>query len=365
MLQMFVNKNEQTSQIDTKRPAWCIFGKQNQNVETLLFKGKFYDWPSNFQEIKSVLDVGTNLNKPSSTQRPPSIVETLKPADVYKMLVKQNNPVNMILEQINTGRGRYWYDSIEMRGHHVQTIGLNVWHLSENERHELSKTSYGQFYSDDVYIVRWKYKLIPIGNDNTLERKTDISRDRIAYWIWQGINASPNEKGLSALMAILLNEEKGPHIHVIQEHEEAAFLQLFDGTFTIHMGKRNQLKPKKTPWRLYVFLGEIDVETHWWELNVNSANLRSRTSFLLINNIENLMLLWHGYGTTDEQQILASKSAMKLRERCSEEFHFDGQTEDIEFFEMEEGDEIELFWDGINERNHERRYYSLLNSKID
>ncbi|CAF0992532.1 unnamed protein product [Rotaria sordida] len=355
------DKNEQTSQIDTKRPAWCIFGKQNQNVETLLFKGKFYDWPSNFQEIKSVLDVGTNLNKPSSTQRPPSIVETLKPADVYKMLVKQNNPVNMILEQINTGRGRYWYDSIEMRGHHVQTIGLNVWHLSENERHELSKTSYGQFYSDDVYIVRWKYKLIPIGNDNTLERKTDISRDRIAYWIWQGINASPNEKGLSALMAILLNEEKGPHIHVIQEHEEAAFLQLFDGTFTIHMGKRNQLKPKKTPWRLYVFLGEIDVETHWWELNVNSANLRSRTSFLLINNIENLMLLWHGYGTTDEQQILASKSAMKLRERCSEEFHFDGQTEDIEFFEMEEGDEIELFWDGINERNHERRYYSLLN----
>ncbi|CAF5132976.1 unnamed protein product, partial [Rotaria sp. Silwood1] len=28
---------------------------------------------------------------------------------------------------------------------------------------------------------------------------------------------------------------------------------------------------------------------------------------------------------------------------------------------MEEGDEIELFWEGINERNHERKYYSLLN----
>lgn len=72
---------------------------------------------------------------------------------------------------------------------------------------------------------------------------------------------------------------------------------------------------KNSSWRLYIFLGEIDVETHWWELNVNIANLRSRTSFLLVNNNENLMLLWHGYATTDEQQTLASKSAIKLRER--------------------------------------------------
>jgi len=28
---------------------------------------------------------------------------------------------------------------------------------------------------------------------------------------------------------------------------------------------------------------------------------------------------------------------------------------------MQEGDEIELFWDGINEKNHQRKYYSLLN----
>ena len=81
------------------------------------------------------------------------------------------------------------------------------------------------------------------------------------------------------------------------------------------MGKRNQTKEKKSHWRLYVFLGEIEVETHWWELNVNSTNLRSRTSFLLINNIENLMLLWHGCGTTDQQKKLANKSSMKLRER--------------------------------------------------
>ena len=81
------------------------------------------------------------------------------------------------------------------------------------------------------------------------------------------------------------------------------------------MGNRHQSKEKISPWHLYIFLGEIDLETHWWELPVSSANLRSRTSFLVTNNAENLMLLWHGYGTTEEQQYLANRSVMKLREK--------------------------------------------------
>ena len=104
----------------------------------------------------------------------------LKPADVNKMLIKEDNPVNMILEQASLGRGKHWfvflyishknnwhfsrYDPIELRGHDVQTISLNVWHVSDNERYELSKSSYGQFHSDDVYIIRWRYKLVASGN---------------------------------------------------------------------------------------------------------------------------------------------------------------------------------------------------------
>jgi len=104
------------------------------------------------------------------------------------------------------------YDPIENRGHDIQTISLNVWHINDNDRHELPKSSYGQFYSDEVYIIRWKYKLIPIGS----ERKVDISRDRVAYWIWQGINANLNEKGISAIMNVFLTEEKGAHVWLKQ-----------------------------------------------------------------------------------------------------------------------------------------------------
>ena len=44
-----------------------------------------------------------------SSIQPLSIVETLKPADVDKMLVKQDNPVNLIVDQINFGRGKQWF----------------------------------------------------------------------------------------------------------------------------------------------------------------------------------------------------------------------------------------------------------------
>jgi len=64
-----LDKNEQINQSGTKRPIWCIFGKQNQNVETLLFKGKFPDWPNDLQELKSSNDTTNNLNKLPATQR--------------------------------------------------------------------------------------------------------------------------------------------------------------------------------------------------------------------------------------------------------------------------------------------------------
>lgn len=141
-----------------------------------------------------------------------SIVDLLKPVDVDQMLMKCEQPVNLVLEQVNLGRGREWYDLSGKSGHQVQTLSVNIWHVSDNDRMELPKSSYGQFHSDDVYVVRWRYKLFPVNPNQKSLQKPDLQRDRVAYWIWQGLNASSNERGISALMAVCLNEEKGPHV---------------------------------------------------------------------------------------------------------------------------------------------------------
>ena len=69
LLYFYLDKNESGGQTGTKRPTWCVFGKQNQNVETLLFKGKFYDWPGDLKELKPVNDAANNVNRIPSARR--------------------------------------------------------------------------------------------------------------------------------------------------------------------------------------------------------------------------------------------------------------------------------------------------------
>lgn len=66
---MSLDENELTSQVGAQRPAWCLFGKQNQNVETVLFKGKFADWPADLNEHKTANDASQNGNRLASSQR--------------------------------------------------------------------------------------------------------------------------------------------------------------------------------------------------------------------------------------------------------------------------------------------------------
>ena len=122
----------------------------------------------------------------------------MKPADVQQMIIEKEHPISFVLEQIDLGRGE-----------NVETLSINVWQMNENEPIELNRSSYGQFYSDEIFLVRWRYKL----NSSLIQTtKPELTRNRVAYWIWQGANASPNERGISALFSVCFNEEKGPHV---------------------------------------------------------------------------------------------------------------------------------------------------------
>ena len=79
--------------------------------------------------------LGCTKNRTSffSRWQPPSIVETLKPADVHKILLKQDNPVNMILEQASLGRGKHWYVAevtTNVRHERSNLAGMIVWNYA-------------------------------------------------------------------------------------------------------------------------------------------------------------------------------------------------------------------------------------------
>lgn len=53
-------EEENGQSIGECRPSWCLLGKQNQNVETLLFKSKFIDWPSDERKTIQTNRIGSS-----------------------------------------------------------------------------------------------------------------------------------------------------------------------------------------------------------------------------------------------------------------------------------------------------------------
>ena len=151
---------------------------------------------------------------------------------------------NLELEGTFLGRGRSWYDLAERRQYEIETLSINFWHVTDKDIFELSEPEHGQFYSAGTFVVRWKYKVSLTGR--TLKggqsKHVAVGRERWAYFFWQGSDSKPAEQGLSALMTVELDEEKGPQIRVEQGHETAAFLNLWKGGMVVHKGRRGAVK---------------------------------------------------------------------------------------------------------------------------
>lgn len=214
----------------------------------------------------------------------------------------------------------------ERRMLNITTNDIKVWHISENEKNELERTSASQFFSGETYVVRWYYHVTATGRtlkvsfsqkvfwflcvekillsfefniigpfvgwlQGTPSRHNVTGRSRVAYFFWQGSHSSLSDKGVSALMTVELDEERGPHVRVSMGFESPAFLNLFNGALIVFKGKRENMEEVSTR-RLFLVRGEHPSEANLLEIEFSPSHLRSRGCVVAVTT--EAVYLWIG-----------------------------------------------------------------------
>lgn len=238
----------------------------------------------------------------------------------------------------------------------------------EYEHKTLPDSSYGQFHSGDTYVVRWQYTVSQTGRHLSGQRSRHVAagRERCAYFFWHGRDSTVTEQGASALLTVELDEERGPHVRVLQGREPPCFLNLFKGKMVVYNGKRQEEATHSGDWRMFVVRGECPLEAALVETPVGVQNLRSRGSFLVLSRSTGRCYLWHGAKCSPHFVEVAQAAAKAIVEETPKEMSLSEDVE-LKLTEVKEGAEERGFWDafGGDKKKKQHLFVSLLDSTLD
>jgi len=304
---------------ESSRPDWTVLGRINSNMETILFREKFTDWPDKSRVIgKAANGSDKDAAAVSDVNTPPAWawadLQGWTGADIRGL---ERLEPDLELEGSHLGRGREFYDIEERRQYIVETLGVKAWHVEENTSRPLPDTFSGQFHSEDTYVIRWKYKVALTGRNlkGGASKYSAVGRERCAYFFWQGEHSKISLQGASALQTVELDYEKGPQLRVPEGTEHAAFLSLFNGQMVIYRGRRGSTNVKEA--RLFLVRGQDGQETYLKELQPVPANLRASGVFILAKRGK--LILWVGSHAAAHVVDMAEAAARRLAARLPAE----------------------------------------------
>ncbi|XP_054168360.1 supervillin-like [Oppia nitens] len=347
---------------DTKRPHWSWFMKVSQNMESILFKDKFVNWPSTPSATKTKkIEIPVPKNIYSDNN--------FSTIDAKSLIESKAHEPDMILETAHLGRGVRWDDELEGRHISITSLDVKCWLISDYEKHELLNPDMYYFYSGDTYVVRWHYRLSRVGRElktGNISRHSMIGRDRICYFFWHGLYTKSTEKGASALMTIELDKEKAQQVRVSQGNEDPCFLNIFNGSLVILNGKRgNKEMTNCQKWRLFYIRGVLPNEASLVEVIPKVQSLRSRTAFAFVNPSSHLIYVWFGCKCLDEtRQVMRQTIENLIKNKWSELLKPNVNYTTKEINENEEESEFWNLFESHDRRQRRKLYYSLLDSPL-
>jgi supervillin len=328
-----------------KRPNWAFLARVNQNMETILFRQKFADWPD--IKIKTKYGIShVDCNE----------IEHIDGERLYRTWVYEEP--NLVLENSCLGRGNCYFDNETRRYFEIITVAVKKWHANSEGNEELPSDKHPHFYATEAYTALWKYQISITVRElsGKVSSRSTVGRDRYVYFNWQGVDATPSEKGTSTLHMVELDKEKGSQMIIQQYAEIPPFVRLFKTMF-IHRQRMDESRYDK--WRMYLITGGNDAsEAIALEVPCEMQQLRSRACVFLVQGRNGQLVLWKGSKTSEQQQKIALSVCSKL---CGKKYSEFFATEKIRLREYVEGQESSEFFTAIcGDENARATYHSLM-----
>ncbi|XP_059192331.1 gelsolin-like isoform X2 [Centropristis striata] len=149
-----------------------------------------------------------------------------------------------------------------------------IWRIEGSEKVPVDPSVYGQFYGGDSYLIHYQY--------------CHDSRQGHIIYMWQGTESSQDEVGVSALLAIDLDDGLGGaavQVRVVQGKEPAHLMSLFGGKpMVVYKGgtSRDGCQSEVADTRLFQVRANPAGDSRAVEVDPSSSSLNSSDVFVLV-----------------------------------------------------------------------------------